>query len=140
MSGNGEDNRLIYIIMADFGTAYGWTKRDGAIDKYGVGGNHADSVGWLGEHEIPEELHKEFVGWQGPFERSDVYEEDEAAKFPWEEFNKKGLELCRKLKAVLGDEVRVCYEKAHEEHPYADEHERQEVLLDGSIVGWKLSK
>lgn len=140
MSGNGEDKRLIYIIMADFGTAYGWTKDNGAIDKYGVEGCHADSVGWFGEHEIPEELHKEFVEWQDPFESSSVYEEDGAAKFPWEEFNKQGLALCRKLKAALGDEVRVCYEKACEDKPYADEHERQEILLDGSIVGWKLTR
>ncbi len=138
MSDNKADKRVIYTIMADFGTAYGWIKEDGRIEESYVGPCHANSDSWRGAHEIPKDLHSEFVKWQNLFENEPLYDDRAAAGFDWNSFNKKGLELCRELKAFLGENARVCYQRASEENLSEAECERYEILADGSIKAWKL--
>jgi hypothetical protein len=119
-----------YTIMPDYGmAAYAWIKKPGDIAN-NVGGNIADATGWLGEHPISKELEADLAVWAIEFER-EVNEETEKT-FNWLDFHSRGIVLSRRLKAELGPDVRVIYEKPYEDHDCAIE-ERREILPDGSI-------
>lgn len=138
MSKDYPDYRPIYIIMPDFGGAWAWLKNDGGINKVGVGGNIAmgGTGGWPKSVSIPDDLETAFVCWQAEFEKCNRFGKTKPG-FSWENFHTHGIALCQKLKAVLGDDVRVCYESPAEEG--TQKHMRQEILQDGTIKIWMLS-
>lgn len=119
-----------YTIMLDYGNAaYAWIKKPGDIAN-NVGGNIADATGWYGKHSLSIKLEADLVAWAIEFER-EVNEETEKT-FHWLDFHSRGIVLARRLKAELGPDVRVIYEKPYEDPDCAIE-ERREILLDGSI-------
>ncbi len=119
-----------YTIMPDYGNAaYAWVKKPGNIAN-NVGGNIADATGWLGEHSISTELESDFVTWSIEFE-SQVNNETKRT-FHWANFHDRGVALARRLKAELGPNVRVIYEKPMEDPDYATE-EIREILPDSSV-------
>ncbi len=124
--------KLIYTIMPDYGGAYGWIIRDGD-ESNGVGPNHADSEGWGGDHPISAGLHEAFVQWQSLFEGATLADDETALRFDWESFHAQGIVLCQRLKAELGDAVRIVYEKPFEDPKRAQE-DRREILADGSLL------
>jgi len=140
--------QTIYIISVDYGGAWAWLKDGGEInDTHKLGGNIASGDWWGGAEAIPDELIKEFCIWQAQFENTDFFlpEPTAAATFPWATFNQQGLVLCHKLKAILGDRARVCYERAWEETEFSDGSVKEpsvrlEIMADGSAVTWPLSK
>lgn len=128
--------------MADYGGAWAWQlENDSGINEHYVGRNIASDCWWDGDEDIPDTLIKEFFAWQAQFEGTDFYlpEPTAAASFSWKDFNQQGLDLSRKLKAVLGDSARVFYEKTSEESSFSqapdkDTEVRREIMLDGRIV------
>ncbi len=142
-----QNAQTIYIISVDYGGAWAWLKDGGEInDTPDIGVNIASEDCWGGDDDIPDELIKAFGGWQAQFEKTDFFlpESTSAATFPWTSFNQQGLALCQKLKAVLGDRARVCYQKAWEETEFCDDSCKEpslrlEIMLDGSVVMWPLS-
>jgi hypothetical protein len=127
------NHKVIYTIMPDFGSAYGWIIRDGDESR-GVGPNHASSLfGWRGNHLISDDLRDEFEKWQSLFERQvDVLAEVDTY-FDWKTFHEKGLELCLRLKQEVGDVARIVYEKPFED-PEKEQDERREILSDGTLL------
>jgi len=92
-------------IMADFGMGpYAWRRPADQVPPY-VGGNIADAVaGFPEDMGVPKELETEFAEWVTLFERD--YDQE---GFDWDAWNKRGLELTRKLKDFLGDAYAVEY-------------------------------
>lgn len=116
--------------MPDFGGAYAWICRDGK-EHFGVGGNIAGFGGWCGDFPISNTLEQAFEVWQSTFEAAGVRSEL-AHRFEWDSFHEEGLRLAHALKAELGNEVRVIYEKPYED-PWKDDDERREILPGGMV-------
>lgn len=119
-----------YTIMPDYGGAYGWINREGTDT---LGPNHADTSGWGGDHSISDELQADFAAWQTEFERATNEWEAGIALLDWPRFHERGIALARRLKAELGDAVRIYYEKPVED-PNQRNNERVEILAGGAIV------
>ena len=115
-----------YTIMPDYGGAYGWINREGTD---ALGPNHADTCGWGGDHPISDELQADFAAWQTEFERATNEWEAGIALLDWPRFHERGIALARRLKAELGDAVRIYYEKPVED-PNQRINERVEILAD----------
>ena len=59
-----------------------------------------------------DELHEEFIEWLQWFWFANPGDE----KFPWDEWNKKGIELTKKLSTILkGTGVEIYYQKIHQD-------------------------
>lgn len=120
----------VFTIMPDFGGAYGWRKDTN--DNSGVGGNHAGFLGWHDEIDISLALHKKFAAWQGEYECAGMSSKD-FATFDWVDYHRRGISLSHQLKAELGEQAIVIYEKAFED-PCHHDAERREILADGSTL------
>ncbi len=119
-----------YTIMPDYGGAYGWINREGTD---ALGPNHADTSGWCGDHSISDELQADFAAWQTEFEAAPMDWDAGTALLDWPRFHERGMALARRLKAELGDAVRIYYEKPVED-PNQRINERVEILAGGAIV------
>lgn len=119
-----------YTIMPDYGGAYGWINREGTD---ALGPNHADTSGWCGDHSISDELQADFAAWQTEFEAAPMDRDAGIALLDWPRFHERGMALARRLKAELGDAVRIYYEKPVED-PNQCINERVEILAGGAIV------
>lgn len=119
----------IFTIMPDFGGAYGWRKDN--IDNTGVGGSHADTSGWCDDIGISVSLHERFAAWQAEFESAGMSSRD-FADFDWVEFHHRGILLSHQLKAELGEQAVIIYEKAFED-PCHHDAERREILAGGGV-------
>jgi len=119
----------IFTIMPDFGGAYGWRK--GNNDNAGVGSNHADTVGWYDKTGISQSLHEQFAAWQSEFESAGMANR-EFADFDWVDYHRRGILLSHLLKAELGEQAVIIYEKAFED-PCHHDAERREILTGGDI-------
>ncbi len=120
-------------IMPDFGWGpYGWIK-DADDETCEVGANFADAMcGFkFSEYRVSAELERDFAQWVGWFD-SGCRSRDDRPTFDWPEFHRQGLALTIRLKAEIGDQARVMYDKAFED-PTADPTQRVEVLADGSL-------
>lgn len=119
----------VFTIMPDFGGAYGWRKDN--IDNAGVGGNHADAMGWCDDIGISLSLHEQFAVWQNEFENAACQGQDFAG-FDWLDYHHRGIRLSHLLKAELGERAIVIYEKAFED-PCRRDAERRVILGDGTV-------
>ena len=89
---------------------WAWEKDATDLTPY-VGGNIADAVGGMSaRYPITKALEQDFAAWVTHFENhcDDV-------GFDWPAFHRRGLELSRRLKAELGDRVKIVYVKPHED-------------------------
>lgn len=127
-------NKEVYTVMPDCGGAYAWRKDRGLHPAAGVGVNSAGFGGWGGEYTISELLQQDFADWQSEFE-SAHWHEDQKGRLPiaWNDYHLRGLDLARRLKVELGEDICVVYEKPTED-PDCDADERREVLLNGNLV------
>jgi hypothetical protein len=136
------DECYTYTIMPDFGNApYGWMKRPGQY-RCGVGPNMADSSGWSGDHPISKELDADFSAWSLEFECNVNSTGSGDRLFDWRNFHDRGLELARRLKAELGPQIKVRYEKPIEDPGEAVETVT-EILANGTlktVSGYPLEK
>lgn len=82
-------------IMADFGMGpYAWNC-----------GNIADAVcGFPPEYGVSKELETDFAEWVTKFER-----DCDKPDFEWDAFNRRGIELARKLKKEIGNRFDIEY-------------------------------
>lgn len=94
--------KLQVIVMSDFGDAIFW-------DNEGVNIGGPDGCDDI---NISESLLNEFADWHLPFERFDF---ENNPDFNWDEYHKKGMELSRKLKKEVGEDVEIIYEKPFED-------------------------
>lgn len=121
-----------YTIMPDYGMAsYAWVKNSGDMTS-GVGGAVADATGWYGAHPLSKDLAADLSEWAIEFERNAECEVEAKMSFDWHKFHERGLTLARRVKAELGSDVRIIYEKPSED-PGCAVDERREILPDGSI-------
>ena len=102
--------RETVIIMADFGMGpYAWK-----------GGNIADaSGGFPPEYGVSKELEAEFADWVTKFECD--YDKPD---FDWEVFNRRGIELSRKLKKEIGDRFKIEYHIPIEDSRWGEEYQK----------------
>jgi hypothetical protein len=92
------------LVMADYGSAYLWNDRGEATSLFG----------YLSESEIVNELENELDEWSGWFWDT-VQKPNE--DFPWDEFNKVGRELAKRVHHLVKDRnIPVYYAKAFEEN------------------------
>lgn len=119
----------IFTIMPDFGGAYGWRKDNS--DNVGVGGNHADTVGWYDDNGISQSLHESFAAWQTEFESAGMRSRN-FADFDWVDYHSRGIALAVLLKEELGEHATIIYEKAFED-PCHHDAERREILVGGGV-------
>lgn len=120
----------IITIMPDFGMApYAW-ERDEADEHRGVGGAITDSV--CGSENTPykvsAQLQRDFREWALHFERNAMYPET----IDWKRFHETGLALAKRLKAEIGDQARVVYERPYED-PIGRRLAPVEFLADGTL-------
>ena len=133
-------------IMADFGMGPLWLNWIGD-DNIGVGGSCCDSVGRCGGHPMSDALFEAFNAWiaefgAAPWSEGSLIDPDDPNSdylvrprmiLNWPDFHTRGLALAKRLKDEVGAAFRVIYEKPAED-PAHDDHERCEVLDDGSVV------
>lgn len=92
-----------------------------------------DGDDWAGCRPLPKGLIDRFAKWQAKFESS-PFDADLYVVMDWPAFHAEGMELSLAIKAALGDDVVVIYEKAFEDR-HQEEPRRVEVFVDGS---WKV--
>lgn len=125
--------KVVYTIWLDSGAdVWAWIK-DANDETMYVGSTAGDSYDWHGEHAIPIELMRDFNGWGREFECSKLDQEDNAAKFNWQDFNGRGLALASRLKTALGEKASVRYVKPSEDPSYIRE-EGLEIAADGTAL------
>lgn len=126
--------KIILTVMPDYGMGpFLWIDRSGDHSN-GVGPNCCDSVARCKAHPLSAELHEAFAAWVTEFEHFpmiDVHVIDPSVD--WDAFHARGLELARRLKAEVGDEYRVVYEKPYED-PGRVIDERREIHIDGTLT------
>lgn len=121
----------VITIMAEYCGTYAWLKHEDDGTTL-VGGNIADSTSGFeySEFWVSPGLEQAFADWIGMFgSNCDDPDAD------WPAFNLRGIELSRRLKEQIGDEVRVIYHDAVED-PAATRavfFERTEILADGTL-------
>jgi hypothetical protein len=128
------DASPILTVMPDFGSGpFLWINREG--DYYrGVGGNCCDSVSRCDNHPMSDALFDAFSKWIAEFETAPwVGWASGGLDLNWPDFHTRGLALAKRLKIEVGAAFRVIYEKPAEDPAHHD-HERREVLADGSVV------
>ena len=109
-------------IMPDFGMGP-WAWEKDATDKTAyVGGNIADAVSGMPDYPISEELNQDFATWVTFFEN--CYDKP---VMDWPAFHRRGIELSRRLKAELGDRVKVVYAKPCEDPGYKTDEQTEIV-------------
>jgi hypothetical protein len=124
---------VAYTIMPDFGMApWAWVKNTND-ETPRIGGNIADACGWYGKHPISHGLLSDFIVWANEFDGSRLYDREVSNQFDWPAFHTRGLELAKRLKNELGNDVRVYYEKPFED-PSHETSGRIEILAEGVLV------
>ena len=122
--------KLTYTIMPDFAWAYGWLTRGDPESRTGVGSCwRIDNLRELGFH-VTDKLERDFESWQETFEIAPF---NGFVDLDWPHYHARGIDLARRLKAELGDGVRIIYEKPCEDRNRL-QRERREVLADGSVM------
>ena len=125
--------RAIYTLMPEYGGAFDWVHTaDPTSDYTYLGGGPQIAEVWDEVHRMYETLEGALQRWHGDFERADLLNEESAAAFDWARFHRDGLALARRVRAMLGPQFRVVYEKPHED-PHCAVDERREVMPDGSL-------
>jgi hypothetical protein len=120
-------------IMPDYGMGpYAWQK-DASDTSTGVGANIADAVSGFKytEYKVSKALEAEFAEWIGLFGNHGP-----KPGFDWDSFHRRGIALARRLKAELGDQVRVVYDTPVEDPSYRSYRGydvRTEVLAGGKL-------
>jgi hypothetical protein len=120
-------------IMPDFGNGpYAWIK-DASDDTTYVGGNIADAVDGFKHsgYKVSAAIEADFAAWMMLFGN---YSDSPA--FDWPAFHRQGIALTKRLKAELGDRVRIVYDTQVEDPSYAMDARsevRTEILDDGSL-------
>lgn len=120
-------------IMPDFGMGpYAWEKDDSDRTTC-VGGCIADAVcGFVGTgYRVSKALEADFAMWIGLFGRH-----SHEPGFDWDSFHRQGIALARRLKAELGDQVRVVYDTPVEDpsfQTWRGYDVRTEVLAGGKL-------
>lgn len=123
-------------IMPDFGNGpYAWIK-DADDDTCWVGGCTADALSGFefSDYKVSAALEADFAAWMTWFGREALG--DAALSMDWNSFHEQGFALAKRLKAELGDQVRVVYDKPVEDPAYklrAPTQVRMEVLSDGTL-------
>jgi len=122
-------------IMPDFGTAYAWQK-DATDKSTGVGSNIADAVSGFRftGYNVSKALDADFAEWAMWFEHDAVG--DRRFDMDWDRFHSQGIALARRLKAELGDLVRVVYDVPVEDPSYRTYRGidvRTEILAGGKL-------
>ncbi len=123
---------LTLTIMPDFGGAYCWAIHGDAETYGGVGWCTGLPMVRKGMRMREHPLQAEFEAWQDEFEKGANTCWDKC-KLDWRLFHTEGIGLARRLKASLGDSVRVIYEKPCEDE-LREMWERREVMLDGYLM------
>jgi len=110
-------------IMPDCGfSPWAWEKAATDETTY-VGTCIADAeCGIYGRYPISKELEREFGEWSSYFE----WHNDKEG-FDWPAFHRRGLELSRRLKAELGDRVKIVYAKPCEDPDYKTDEQTEIV-------------
>ena len=126
--------KAITIMMHWGAGEYAWEK-DAVDDTTYVGGDIADAVDGFkhSSYMVSAALEADFADWAEWFEREAA---GDALRMDWDSFNRQGLDLARRLKAELGDQVRVVYDKPIEDPGYvpgARAEVRTEILADGTL-------
>ena len=123
-------------IMPDFGMSpYAWIKDDSDKTTW-VGAYLADALsGFEGsDFKVSATLVTDFAAWASWFEREAVG--NSALAMDWDEFHRQGIALARRLKAELGDQVRVVYDTPVEDpsyRTYRGVDVRTEILPGGEL-------
>lgn len=120
--------------MPDYGGAFGWVHHcDTLAGDRGVGLNCWCIHSW-GDDEtrFSDDLRVAVETWQDRFEGIDFERSVSEPPFDWDAFHAEGLALAHRLRAALGPDVRLIYEKPYED-PDCDVDGRREVLPDGSL-------
>lgn len=126
----------LITIMPDFGMGpYAWQK-DAADKSTAVGANIADAVSGFRftEYRVSNELEADFAEWALWFEHGAVG--DRRFAMDWDRFHRQGIALARRLKAELGDQVRVMYDTPVEDpsyRTYRGYDVRTEILRGGKL-------
>ena len=122
----------VITIMPDWGGApYAWLKQEDDGTTL-VGGCIADADNGFefSEFWVPPGLEQAFADWMGEFGSN-----CDDANADWASFHERGIELSRRLKEHLADQVRVIYDKTGEDPDaaYGSMTERIEVFADGTL-------
>ena len=106
---------------------YAWLKDDDDGTTL-MGGSLADAYGWeYSGFWVSPGLEQAFADWLSDF----GWRCDDPAP-DWPSFHERGIELCRRLKAQIGDEAKVVYCMTSED-PASIRTERTEILADGTL-------
>ncbi len=122
-------------IMPDFGMGpYAWQK-DASDDSTAVGANIADAVSGFKftDYKVSDALEADFAAWVTWFTREAL---NDPPVMNWDAFHRQGLALARRLKAELGNQVRVVYDIPVEDPSYRTYRGidvRTEILQDGKF-------
>jgi hypothetical protein len=88
---------------------------DAAVYTFDISYGKDDGFGiqdYFGCIPLIDELHEEFIEWLMWF----WYANPNDAKFPWKEYNAKGIELTKKLSIILkGTGIEIFYQNIHQE-------------------------
>ncbi len=122
---------MTLTIMPDFGGAFCWLIRGDAETYGGVGSCYGLPMVRKGMRMREHPLQAEFDAWQDEFEQA--WNGCDRLKLDWRLFHAEGIHLARRLKASLGDTVRVIYEKPFEDELH-EMWERREVMSDGYLI------
>ena len=120
-------------IMPDFGNGpYAWQKDASDATTY-VGGRIGDAMCGFenSDYKVSAELEAGFATWMIQF-GNHSHESD----FDWESFHRQGIALSRRLKAELGEVVRVVYDIPVEDPSYRTYRGidvRTEILAGGKL-------
>jgi hypothetical protein len=116
---------VIITIMWDWG-CYAWVKDEDDGTTLVGGGIELGDLEHLGLWVSPG-LEQQFNDWAGSLPDHCADPDSD-----WWAFHERGIELCRRLKAQVGDQVRVVYDKSGED-PASVLTERIEILADGTL-------
>jgi len=128
---NSDDDLYDFTILTicpDFGEAWAWIGNRDHPDfgiPVGCGGD------WCGRRNLPNELVVRCANWQRIFE-SAPWDNDSYLRLNWDDFHLEGMKLSAEIKASLGEDILVIYQKAFEDE-HAKEPLEVEVLADGSL-------
>lgn len=127
------NSKIVYTFFLDTGTeawAYMKSADDESMYLGEVVGEYRE---WRGQHAISIEFAQEAASWLLEFERSELYNHENAAKFNWEDFHRRGFSLAKRFKLEVGNLAKVIYVKPSED-PLYNRVEGFEITNDGAMV------
>jgi len=103
--------------MADYGDAYAWNEEGVCI---GIGYSFTNHSGYKEIVLVESELEQ----WSASFSIA----RDNDPSFPWDDFNRKGRSLTRKLADLLRDtNITIVYKRPHED-PEGKHHIEETII------------